>query len=173
MSRSNSRPYPPASAAASRASDAPTLPPPLVGRLARLRDHCVDEDEGGHREAPAHEGRGEPAERLGDQHDLAALTGRAHNHVGVLGQSRRFIVAGQIDRDRLVAFRFEQRTDALPVPGHAAGAGDQHEAGHDTGSGSRVWKSSVPTHVGRTAMRTIWMPCCAMASTVALPCSSP
>ena len=55
---------------------------------------------------------------------------RSHRHEArVLRQPGALVVAGQVDGDRLVSRVLEQRDEPMSVPGDAAGAGDQHEAG--------------------------------------------
>ena len=105
----------------------PGVVPPRARRLTGPGDHRVHEDQRGHWDLGGDQGRGEPAERLGDQHHVVAAPDRARDQIGVFGQAGGRVVTGQVDRDRLVTRLAQQRHDAVPVPGGASGAGDQDE----------------------------------------------
>ena len=70
--------------------------------------------------------RGERAQRLRDDDEIGLAGGRLDHEFDVLGKPLRRIVAGKVDGDGAL----EQRRQAVPVPGHAARAGDQQMSGH-------------------------------------------
>src|SRR6185312_1826476 len=107
--------------------------PPGAGGLAGHRDHRVDEDEGAERrggEAGADEGRREAAEGLGDQGHVGAGADGVEDDAGVGVEPGARVVGGEIDREDLVSGRFEERSDAMPVPRVAASPGDENEGRH-------------------------------------------
>ncbi len=104
--------------------------PPRTGRLTGYRDHRVHEHQGAHRDLRGDQRHSEPAERLRDQHHVIAAANRVDDQAGVLGQARARIVAGQVDRDRLVPGLAQQRGHAMPVPGGTTGARDQDKGTH-------------------------------------------
>jgi hypothetical protein len=77
--------------------------PPLARDLAGCGDHRVQQDD--HRDRLADHGRGEPGQRLGDQHHAALAADRPVHDLGVFRQAQRRVVPGDAHRDRLVARR--------------------------------------------------------------------
>src|SRR5262249_31725085 len=53
-----------------------------------------------------------------------------HDDIGVRPDALSLVVTGEIHGERLVAPLLEQRHDAVPVPGYAAGAWDEDKVGH-------------------------------------------
>jgi hypothetical protein len=69
------------------------------------------------------------AERLRDENDVAPAD-RFEDPVDVDGEADLFVVAGQIDGDRVVLRLFEMRHDTMPVPRDTAGTRNKNESGH-------------------------------------------
>ena len=111
--------------------------PPGAGRLARYRDHRVDQDEGANGNLLRDERRGETADRRGDQHHIVPAINGRDDQVGVLGQAGAGIGTRQLNGDRLVASGLEQRDNSVPVPGVPARTGNQDVRTHDTRMNSR------------------------------------
>ena len=49
--------------------------------------------------------------------------------IGVGRETGLRVIAGQVDRDRVVPGLFEERHDAMPVPCNSASTGNENEAG--------------------------------------------
>ena len=90
--------------------------------------------------------RGEPAERLRDEHDVATVADRGLDGVGVLGQAERRVVLADVDRDRRVAARLELGHELGPVGRVAARARDEHERG-------RVTHAAILAYAGGVGLR--------------------
>ena len=106
--------------------------PPFARRFARSGHHRRHEDDQARVEAHADERRGEPAEGLGHHDHITFGIGRRRvgDAIGVLGQSRTVVIAGQVDRDDVVTPRGELRPDQVPVPGVVAGTVNEHVGRH-------------------------------------------
>ena len=83
----------------------PGVRPPVVPGLAGPRDHRVEEDEQRDRAAGADDGGGEPAERVGDEDHVLAITDGVDHGVGVLGPAGAVVLRRQPDGDGLGASR--------------------------------------------------------------------
>ena len=88
--------------------------------------------------------RGEGAQRLRDDHEVGLAGGRLHHQLDVLGKALRRVVTGQVDGDGAV----QQRREAVPVPGHAARAGDQQIGAHAYVDDGMALESSVDSSHG-------------------------
>jgi hypothetical protein len=73
----------------------------------------------------------EAAERLRDE-DHAAPPDHFQDSIGVRREAGLLVVAGQIDRDRVVARGFDKRHDTMPVPRDTTGTGNENECHHAT-----------------------------------------
>jgi len=104
--------------------------PPLTCRLARQRDHGVQEHEHPDLSPCANERRSEPAERLRDE-DHFARPDRFENAICVDRQPGSGVVAGKVDGDRLMLGLLEQRHKTMPVPRHTARPWNENECRHD------------------------------------------
>jgi hypothetical protein len=69
--------------------------PPLGSRLARLRDHRVQQDENLDRDPFADQWRAEAGERLGDEDHTGPFSDRVHDRVRVRGPTCRIIARRQ------------------------------------------------------------------------------
>ena len=116
--------------------------PPLAGRLARRGHHRLQQDEQVDRDALADQRRGEPAERVRDEHDPLAVADRLRDRVRVLRQAGGVVLGGQVDGDEVVAAGAQLAREQVPVPGVAAGAGDRDEGAHGADDDRRRGKSS-------------------------------
>src|SRR5262245_23741321 len=106
------------------------IPPPVSGGLARRWDHRVDEDQSAHAH-PCTDQRGrEATQRLRDEGDVCTLVDRRDDPIGVRREAGMLVVARQIDGDRIVPSRLEQRHYAMPIPRDTTRAWDENESGH-------------------------------------------
>src|SRR5215218_4872440 len=128
--------------------------PPVVKELAGRRDHCRDEDEQIDRNAGADERRGEAAERMTDDDDLAAVADRSHDSVGVIPPAGRCVFAREIDGSRVVPVLAQLARDQVPIPGASAAAVDQRKGRHP---------SYLPTR---------YLTCVTLGASIARTCSS-
>jgi hypothetical protein len=128
--------------------------PPVVEELAGRRDHRRDEDEQVDRNAGADERRGEAAERMTDDDDLAAVADRSHDSFGVVPPAGRFVFAREIDRSRVVPVLAQLARDQVPIPGASAAAVDQGKGRHP---------SYLPTR---------YLTCVTLGASIARTCSS-
>lgn len=103
----------------------PDVGPPVTRWLARRRDDARDEHQDVGAESIGDERRGEPAERLTDNDQLAALANGRHHRVGVVSELRRGVVAWEIGRNDVVPAGAERWLDAMPVPATVARTVDQ------------------------------------------------
>lgn len=104
--------------------------PPCTRRLTGRGDHRVHEDDGTDRDLRGHQRCAEPAQRLRDEYHVATLADGVGDRVCVLGQSGRRVIAGQVDRDRLVPRLLQQGNHAMPVPGGTASTWDENKESH-------------------------------------------
>jgi hypothetical protein len=74
---------------------------------------------------------------VGDDHGVVVAGGarppRLCGEVGVARETGARVVGRQVDGDRAGARGLEALDDRVPVPGLAAGAGDEQEGGHVPG----------------------------------------
>ena len=99
-------------------------------------DHRGDEDDP--LDVELGQRRAEGAHRLRDQRDALAVAGGRGDRVGVVLQAGVGIAGGELDGDGVV----EQGCDEVPVPGFAAGAGDEN-VGHAPTDALRAADSSA------------------------------
>ena len=104
--------------------------PPPSRRLARQRDHRVEQHDHPHPATVRHHRRREAAQRLRHQDGVGALADGCIDQVGVLGQTDGRVVLRDVDRDRLVATPLELGDQLTPVRRVPARAGDQDERAH-------------------------------------------
>src|SRR5262249_46531201 len=107
--------------------------PPLAGRFAGKRDHCIHEDEQANRRprAGADERGRERTHRLGNEYHVVSLPDRADNAIGIGGEARVRVITGKIDGKGLMTCLLEQGKDAMPIPCGTAGAGNENEGCHE------------------------------------------
>jgi len=103
---------------------------PVTGRLPRRRDHPGHEHQHVDREPIGHQGRGEPAEGVTDDDQVAPVADGLDDGVGVLGKSGGIVVAGQVGSDHVVAPPAQLLLHEVPGPADVAAAVDQHEGCH-------------------------------------------
>ena len=118
--------------------------PPGAGRLPRQRHHGVEQHESGDRAARGDDRHREAAHRLPDDHHVVTAGDRVEDEGGILAQTGGRIIAGKVDGKGLVAGLLDERHDAVPVPGGAAGAGDERECGHCPHASPRRHCRAVP-----------------------------
>ena len=129
--------------------------PPVAGRLAGARDHRGDEDHQLDRPPRAHDRRGEPRERLGDQDHVVAVADRGEGGVGVLGEAGRVVVTREIGCDDVVSAGSERGRDEVPVPRIRRCSVEQGVAGHGETvlRAARVVASKRRTTTSRSRLR--------------------
>src|SRR5918999_5039790 len=121
--------------------------PPLTRRLAGNGNHGVDEHQHFYGHTVAHHRGRKRTEGLGDENN-SAVPDRLNDSIGVCLKAGVLVVAGQVDRSRLVSGLFEERHHAMPVARNPTGTGHENERSHalmtlhlarrDTTSASRM-----------------------------------
>ncbi len=104
--------------------------PPVARALTAIGDHRVDQHQLAHRHPLADQRCGEASERPCDEYDVGTRTDRIHHHFGVASQSGCFVVAGQVNRDRLMACLDQEPGHATPDPRRPTCARNENESGH-------------------------------------------
>ena len=104
--------------------------PPLAERLARLRDHRVQEDDQINAGPFADERRGEPAVRLGNEHDVGSAADRFASSSAYSASPAASSPAGRSIGTAAWPQRLELGAEPVPLPCEAAGSRDEHERRH-------------------------------------------
>jgi hypothetical protein len=99
--------------------------PPAIRRLARSRDHRVDQHDRARVEWFDDQGCGKSPQRRGDDDDLARRTGRIKHSLRVIRQPLGVVVGWEFHRDRPMPTPGQARCDEMPVPGASASAWDE------------------------------------------------
>ena len=82
------------------------------------------------RQQVADKRRGEAAQGLRHDDQIASRADRRDDTVRVILEASLRIIAGKIDSDGFVSRRFKERHHAMPVPSDATCAGKEYEVRH-------------------------------------------
>src|SRR5262249_7661425 len=111
----------------------PPFNTPFSDRLARYRNRSADEHELSNRPSYGHDGDRQAARRVPNQHDVITRPSQLpHDHIGVLTESRPWLISGQVNRDRRGSRSLQMRYDEIPGEGTHAYPMHQRKHGHDT-----------------------------------------
>ena len=94
---------------------------------------AIDENQHAYANAFAHQRCRETAERLRDKDCMARPDG-FDGAIGVGREPGLRVIAGQVDRDRFVIGRLEERHDTMPVPCDSASTRYENEGRHGLSS---------------------------------------
>src|SRR5215471_6548148 len=95
-----------------------SIPPPLTGSFAGLRDHRIDQHQHCDLDLLAHERQRKAGQRLRNQDHAfwISIADRADDRSSVLWKTRAVIRRWQIDWDRLMIALLQLRCNQVPVP---------------------------------------------------------
>jgi hypothetical protein len=103
---------------------------PVLGSLARSRDHPGYKYQHVNRNPGCYKRRGEPSEGLRRDGQAATPPYRLDDGIGILCQPGRVIVARQVRREGVMAALPQLPLDQVPVPAGIPAAVNEHEGGH-------------------------------------------
>jgi hypothetical protein len=103
--------------------------PPLSRRLARDRDHRIDQHQHAHCNLLTYQRGGETAERLRDK-DHAARPNRLDDAIGVNRKAGLLVITREIDCDRYVLGFFKELHDTVPIPCNTTRTRNEYESCH-------------------------------------------